>query len=1001
MSVTTGMGRFKLAPLAVVLALGAAWPASAATMADLNAHRGRGQQFRQLGEQISAAQQAGDLALAEDLARQRLAVAEGGPARQVGNAYRSLGNILRQRGRNAEAETMLRKALPLIEEDNGRLSFQAIRCQFGLAGTLLGQSHYAEADAILRDALARQLEYRPQHPDVVQAYNLLAKTQMNMARFDAADALLDKARAVTLNEAPAGPGDNVAGRYGIAYRRAETIDLQGWLDSLRNRPAAAEAHYRDAVAAYRAILPADHPDVVQARILLGGSLLQQGKAVEAEAELVPIVPLAEKVLGARHRETARGQYYLAMAQARGGQPEAAESLFRRAVDSLRASGQLAQLAQAARGYAGFLIKHKRPVEALPLYREALDAIDRQFAQTRGLDEATRENFITRYGSYYNEALELLLRLHRGAAAKGYDREALAVVSRTQSRLFTEMLREADVGKMSDDARFRQMKARLETAKQRLAELRRTRAEIGRDDADGAAPTSTDPFVAARIAARHERLRDDITAQEQELAEAEAALWSNYPRYMELTEPRPVTVEVLQKSLLKPGETLLSYYLLPKRVLIFLVEKERFRLLEVARPRQEVAALVAAARKPEEEVGSTLGQLARLDPAVLNQLYQIAFQPVEGLLKAGQRVLVIGDGPLHTLPLEMLVSRWGTVEQQAFAAARQGGGPLLGEYATLPYLGQRYQFAYLPSLSALASVRLYRKPAVRYERELVSFADPVFERGAGYTSQTRKTLDLLSRSLGSASAINIPRLPETADEAREIAAIVGGRSTVYLREKAQEHTAKTVDLKGTRYLHFATHGLLGGEFVQLRDAMVSEAPAGGQRNLGVVAAPAVGTAPAAEATDGEAPEIPAARPVGERGQPALVLSLSGDLQGEDGLLTMSEVVESMDLNAQLVVLSACNTAGESADANSGEGFAGLTRAFMYAGAKGLLVSHWSVESHSTQALMTDLFRRSRAGADNLAALAAAREALRGTTLDAGRPVSRAHPYFWAPFVYVGD
>jgi len=58
--------------------------------------------------------------------------------------------------------------------------------------------------------------------------------------------------------------------------------------------------------------------------------------------------------------------------------------------------------------------------------------------------------------------------------------------------------------------------------------------------------------------------------------------------------------------------------------------------------------------------------------------------------------------------------------------------------------------------------------------------------------------------------------------------------------------------------------------------------------------------------------------------------------------MKEVIEDLELNAELVALSACNTAGESAQANNGEGFAGrLTRAFMYAGARALLVSHWAV------------------------------------------------------------
>jgi len=104
----------------------------------------------------------------------------------------------------------------------------------------------------------------------------------------------------------------------------------------------------------------------------------------------------------------------------------------------------------------------------------------------------------------------------------------------------------------------------------------------------------------------------------------------------------------------------------------------------------------------------------------------------------------------------------------------------------------------------------------------------------------------------------------------------------------------------------------------------------------------------------------------------------------------------------VALSACNTAGESAQANNGEGFAGLTRAFMYAGAKSLLVSHWSVDSLSTQALMTSTFRNIKAGQPALTAVnMAQRELLAGRYSRGEFHFSRAHPFFWAAFVYVGD
>ncbi len=64
-----------------------------------------------------------------------------------------------------------------------------------------------------------------------------------------------------------------------------------------------------------------------------------------------------------------------------------------------------------------------------------------------------------------------------------------------------------------------------------------------------------------------------------------------------------------------------------------------------------------------------------------------------------------------------------------------------------------------------------------------------------------------------------------------------------------------------------------------------------------------------------------------GQPALALTMKGDLKGENGMLTMNEVIGPLNINSDLVALSACNTAGQPESAGHGEGFAGMTRAFM--------------------------------------------------------------------------
>jgi CHAT domain-containing protein len=188
------------------------------------------------------------------------------------------------------------------------------------------------------------------------------------------------------------------------------------------------------------------------------------------------------------------------------------------------------------------------------------------------------------------------------------------------------------------------------------------------------------------------------------------------------------------------------------------------------------------------------------------------------------------------------------------------------------------------------------------------------------------------------------LPDTAQELRIIAKVLGASNdALLLRADASEARFKKARLEDYRVIHFATHGLIAGELSGLDE-------------------------------------------------PALVLTppqTQSDL--DDGLLTASEVA-ALNLAADWVVLSACNTA--SGTASGAEALSGLARAFFYAGARGLLVSHWAVNSEAAVGLTTKTF----------AALAAEpaigrAEAFRRTMLamiDAGRP-----PSYWAPFVIVGE
>jgi CHAT domain-containing protein len=187
------------------------------------------------------------------------------------------------------------------------------------------------------------------------------------------------------------------------------------------------------------------------------------------------------------------------------------------------------------------------------------------------------------------------------------------------------------------------------------------------------------------------------------------------------------------------------------------------------------------------------------------------------------------------------------------------------------------------------------------------------------------------------------LPDTADELKTIAKVLGASAgDVNLREAASETKVKSAPLSEYRVIQFATHGLVAGDLSGLAE-------------------------------------------------PALVLTPpDAPTEADDGLLTASEIA-TLRLNADWVVLSACNTAAGGSE--GAEALSGLARAFFYAGARALLVSHWAVYSTAATELTNKTFA-------TLAAMDLGRaEAFRRAMLDLiaeGKP-----PAYWAPFVVVGE
>src|ERR1019366_7651840 len=310
---------------------------------------------------------------------------------------------------------------------------------------------------------------------------------------------------------------------------------------------------------------------------------------------------------------------LAVMLDRQGKLTEAEALYRKAVEVARQAGnpRILLLNSSRLGYS--LAKHGRYREALPFYKEAADTLDYLYVRTRGLSEETRAALLGQYGNIYLETIKVLLQLHRTSPQGGYDREVLEIASRNQSRVFTEMMRQADVAKFSADPAFLGLKQKREDLHEKIESLRLA--------------VATMPLNQPGMDARRSDLSSQLAAANADLTALEEVLWRDYPRFMELTNPRPVTLQDLQQKLLRPDEVLLSYVLLPQEVAIFAVTRERFQMVNLPLKREDVAKRVYAIRREIEKVaaGRSVLFLREIDPANLNSLYRDLVAPVASAL----------------------------------------------------------------------------------------------------------------------------------------------------------------------------------------------------------------------------------------------------------------------------------------------------------------------------------------------------------------------------------
>ena len=328
---------------------------------------------------------------------------------------------------------------------------------------------------------------------------------------------------------------------------------------------------------------------------------------------------------------------------------------------------------------------------------------------------------------------------------------------------------------------------------------------------------------------------------------------------------------------------------------------------------------------------TVGSLPVFPVADAYAFYQELFGPVAERLAGAEHVITVPSGPLLSLPFGLFVT-----EPPPAITGR--------DYTQVAWMARSHALTLTPSVQSFVNLRQTATPS-RAKQSLIGFGDFVPHRdpeailtSLGLPESCREQAIIIA---------NLSRLPGTADELRGIASSIGAPAdALYLGSAFSEEAVKQANLADYRIVYFATHGLLPHKLQCLP-------------------------------------------------QPALAMSAYAQEQTQgDGLLMTEEVVEELALDADLVVLSACDTGGPG-DETGGEALSGLARAFFYAGARSLLVSHWEVPDKPTMRLLTGTFERLSSQDISLA------EALRASQIALIETRKLSHPLAWAGFTVVGD
>jgi CHAT domain-containing protein/Tfp pilus assembly protein PilF len=796
---------------------------------------------------------------------------------------------------------------------------------------------YSEAIPMTQKLLAdMEKTYGPVHRDVAAALNNLGQLYGSTGRDAEAEPLYK--RALTIFE-KSGLVDSL--------EVAATLNNLAALCQRQERFADAEPLFRRALTIREKSLPASHPDVGQSLNNLATLYEKQGRHTDSEPLFKRALAIYEKAAGPEHPAVATLLNNL-------GQVAKAEGRYREAEPQIKRSlNNLADLYERQARYA----------DAEPLYQRAL-AIRERAVGADHPDTAISANnlaFLYRAEGRVADALPMVQRLIGGGQAQL--RTALPVLFDAQrQQLLTneqaldDALNAIQRGTQSSAAAaVNKLAVRIAAGTDRMAELVRRDQDLGSESEslDKAIVSAVSKDRSKRDAAAEARAKARLVVIASERASLQKTLAAEFPDYAALSNPLPVTTKEIQ-ALLSTDEAMVLFAVAEKESYVVAITRETFDWKPLPHGADALSQKVARFRRGLDlaNLGEASGKSGLFDLAQANELYTALLGPVEPLLKDKRSLLIAPSGAVTALPFHLLVTE---KPPQAIPEKLEG-------YRDAAWLLKRQAVSILPSVASLKALRQIARRD-HGVKPMTGFGDPLFDPSKD-SGDRRAALKMTSRSVVSGPytefwrgagvdrtklAQALPQLPDTADELNTVAKDLGvSAADIHLGADASETVLKRTPLADYAIVYFATHGLVAGDVKGLAE-------------------------------------------------PSLALSIPAiPSELDDGLLTASEVAQ-LKLNADWVVLSACNTIA--GDKPGAEALSGLARSFFYAGARALLVTHWSVDSAAATRLTISTFDRLKAD-PKLGRAEALRQAMLGYLNDASSP-RNAYPGFWGPFALIGE